>query len=296
MKMYCNETVAPPDTRQFRALPLAYSGGLYVVVLSGYISASPLIPTDKFPGQFGFTPASVTPPVVLPPNPNLLFIPPASSFTSTPTTSNSTGQPAVDCAVRARPHARSSRFATSTSSGKGADVAAGDVLMFQIGGLAAHSPVSTYLNAGTTPIGTLRTDDSGYLSGWIRVPAGTPLGTNSFQVAGVLDGNQSVSMITGFTVHAPKATVLTRTVGLSAGSTTLPASSTRALRTLLTQIPATVPSTCTVTSSFVPSSRTTVRAQIREAKALLAASGLSCTEATKQGSVNMSKVSVHTTR
>ena len=296
MKLYCNDTIAPPDTLQVRALPGANSPGLYVSIVGGFISLNNQSSSSIFPGQFGYTPASVTPPVVLPTNPNLLFTPPPSFSTSTPTSTSSTGQPAVDCAVRARPRARSSRFATSLAHANGPDVAVGDALFFQIGGLAAQAPASMYLNAATTPIGTLKTDGAGTLAGWIRIPSGTPLGTNSFQVSGLLDGNQSVSMITGFTVHAPRSLTLATTTPLTAHSTKLSATSMRALRTLLARVPATVPSTCTLMSYYVPSSKAAVVAQTRQTKTFLATNGLTCKETTKQGSSNIAKVSVHTSR
>jgi hypothetical protein len=152
-----------------------------------------------------------------------------------------------------------------------------------------------YLNTATTPIGSLRADDAGYLSGWIRVPSGTPLGTNSFQIAGLLDGNQTVSMITGFNVHAPKPLTLTAATPLAARSTKLSSISLRPLRTLLTRVPATVPNACSATSSYVPSSRATVLAQSRQASTFLSANGLSCKVTVKLGSANLMKLTVRST-
>ena len=296
MKLYCNNKTTPPDTLQLRALQAA-TAGVYGMTSASFLSLSTVnVSQFMFPGPFGFTPSGVAPPVIVPTNPGLLFIPPPTLSTSTPTSTTSNGPNAVDCQVRTRPHPRVGHVGATPAGANGADVAAGDALVFQIGGLAARSPVSLYLNTGTTPIGTLSADEVGYLAGWIRVPSGTPVGANTFQMAGVLDGNRSVSMITGFTVHAPRPLTIAASAPLSAGTTKLSTTSIRALHALLTRVPATVPNTCHVASYFTQSSRTAVLAQTRQALTFLKANGLTCKVGYTWGSTNIAKIAVHTSR
>ena len=78
--------------------------GLYVQVIDGLIHVTnPGGSTQFAAGQFGFTPTPTQPPVLLPKNPGLQFIPPPA-FSSTPatnTTASSSGKSnIVDCEVR----------------------------------------------------------------------------------------------------------------------------------------------------------------------------------------------------
>ncbi|MBB5392716.1 MULTISPECIES: FecR domain-containing protein [unclassified Herbaspirillum] len=86
------------------AIPAAAPGlppGLYVQVLDGLINVSNRGGAQNFSaGQFGYTPNLTTPPVILPQNPGLKFLPPPS-FNSTPPVGQQTGAgKAVDCVVR----------------------------------------------------------------------------------------------------------------------------------------------------------------------------------------------------
>ena len=81
----------------------ALSPGLYVHVIDGLINISNKGGTQTFAaGQFGYTAAPVQPPVFVPKNPGILFVPPpafntppAQTGSTTPSKSN-----AVDCEVR----------------------------------------------------------------------------------------------------------------------------------------------------------------------------------------------------
>lgn len=78
------------------------SPGLYVQVLDGLIQVSNSGGSQQFsPGQFGFTPSFMQPPVILPKNPGMLFSPPPSFNTSTTGNQSAKGESnAVDCEVR----------------------------------------------------------------------------------------------------------------------------------------------------------------------------------------------------
>jgi hypothetical protein len=90
-------TIAPPGPTPPDA---ARPPGLYVNVLDGLITLSNNGGSLNFTaGQFGYTPAFRTPPVVLPTNPGLIFTPPPTF--SPPTTTIKSPQAAVDCEVRA---------------------------------------------------------------------------------------------------------------------------------------------------------------------------------------------------
>jgi hypothetical protein len=75
--------------------------GLYVQVLDGVIFLTNGGGTQNFTaGQFGFTPGFQQPPVILPSNPGIIFLPPASfsALTGLPGSSGTPGE--VDCVVR----------------------------------------------------------------------------------------------------------------------------------------------------------------------------------------------------
>jgi FecR protein len=77
--------------------------GLYVQVIDGAINLTNHGGSQTFAaGQFGFTPSSTQPPVLVPQNPGIKFTPPPSFSTSTgpPGGTNSTKPAAVDCVVR----------------------------------------------------------------------------------------------------------------------------------------------------------------------------------------------------
>lgn len=85
-------------------VPGAKSPGLYVQVLDGMIHLTNGGGSQSFAaGQFGFTPSFTQPPVVLPANPGMQFIPPPSFSSSTAPNSgasNSGSAKSVDCEVR----------------------------------------------------------------------------------------------------------------------------------------------------------------------------------------------------
>ena len=78
--------------------------GLYAQVIDGLINVSNRGGTQNFSaGQFGFTPNTITPPIIVPKNPGLQFVPPPTFNSSVPTntTASSSGKSnAVDCEVR----------------------------------------------------------------------------------------------------------------------------------------------------------------------------------------------------
>lgn len=79
--------------------------GLHVFVTDGAIHLSNSGGTTQFAaGQFGYVRSSVTPPIVVPNNPGLKFIPPPTFSIPNAGAANSTGNPAkaetVDCEVR----------------------------------------------------------------------------------------------------------------------------------------------------------------------------------------------------
>ncbi|MCA1984017.1 hypothetical protein [Nocardioides nematodiphilus] len=76
--------------------------GLYLSVLDGIISVSNTGGSQVFAaGQFGFVPTAQTPPVILPSNPGLLFLPPPAFTQSVTTATTKATKPAgVDCEVR----------------------------------------------------------------------------------------------------------------------------------------------------------------------------------------------------
>ena len=87
----------PLDSAQ-AVLPGAPAPGLYVNVVSGLVTLNNLGVSQNFSvGQFGFIPNFVSPPVVLPTNPNILFIPPPS-FSSSSTATGGSG-PAVSMSI-----------------------------------------------------------------------------------------------------------------------------------------------------------------------------------------------------
>lgn len=82
--------------------PPAMPPGLYISVLDGAIQVTNQGGSQLFQaGQFGFTPSPMTPPVILPKNPDLKFSPPPLFNQSSSPSSGGSGKPnAVDCEVR----------------------------------------------------------------------------------------------------------------------------------------------------------------------------------------------------
>lgn len=90
------QSAAPP-------VPGARAPGLYVQVLDGLIHLNNGGGTQNFSaGQFGFTASFVQPPVVLPNNPGMQFMPPPafSSPTASSSATSATKAGTVDCEVR----------------------------------------------------------------------------------------------------------------------------------------------------------------------------------------------------
>jgi len=86
----------PPSSPQLPA-------GLYVQVLDGLINVSNTAGAQQFSaGQFGYTRSTLTPPVIIPTNPGLKFLPPPT-FSNTSASGSGSGAPkaaTVDCEVR----------------------------------------------------------------------------------------------------------------------------------------------------------------------------------------------------
>jgi hypothetical protein len=105
-------TVSQSDTLRLAQMPITIPSptgsagrapGLYVQVLDGLIHLSNPAGSQTFSaGQFGFTPNVQAPPVIVPMNPGIKFIPPPSFGTSggPSGTSSAPKSNAVDCVVR----------------------------------------------------------------------------------------------------------------------------------------------------------------------------------------------------
>jgi hypothetical protein len=91
--------IAPPAAPRTPAL----APGLYVQVTDGMVNVANKGGTQSFTaGQFGFTPSTVQPPVIVPKNPGIQFTPPPS-FSAPSTVTGVASAPksgAVDCVVR----------------------------------------------------------------------------------------------------------------------------------------------------------------------------------------------------
>ncbi|WP_414646098.1 FecR family protein [Burkholderia sp. LMU1-1-1.1] len=87
----------PPSSPQLPA-------GLYVQVLDGLINVSNTAGAQQFSaGQFGYTRSTLTPPVIIPTNPGLKFLPPPTFVINTSASGSGSGAPkaaTVDCEVR----------------------------------------------------------------------------------------------------------------------------------------------------------------------------------------------------
>lgn len=93
----------PLQLAQQTPTPRGLAPGLYVQVLDGQIHLSNPAGSQNFTaGQFGYTPNPVTPPVIMPRNPGILFTPPPafSATTSTRPTTSPSGAANIDCEVR----------------------------------------------------------------------------------------------------------------------------------------------------------------------------------------------------
>ena len=91
-----------PSTAPTMPTTPSLPAGLYVHVLDGLINLSNKGGSLKFTaGQFGYTPTSMQPPIVVPRNPGLLFTPPPAFNAPPTTTASSAGKSnAVECEVR----------------------------------------------------------------------------------------------------------------------------------------------------------------------------------------------------
>ena len=262
---HCN--AGPISAISSRAIPLATSPGLalglYVKVVDGAITLANSGGSSNFTaGQFGFTPSAVRPPpAIVPANPSIQFTPPP---TFVPT------QPSLKGALPP---------ASNTSSATGADVAQGGSVQFQASGLIPGAPVSLYLTTeatteNSTAVGTLNADSTGTISGWARVPAGTPTGSNYLHVSSMITGSDGspvpAEVTTAFNVHTPTTASVKSSIALGSSWKFLPTSTKKALRDVLAKVPGTVPNACTV---LVPRP---VSAQARLATKFLADRGIDC--------------------
>ncbi len=75
--------------------------GLYVYVIDGLINVQNSGGSLSFaPGQFGFTPSFFQPPMIVPKNPGMLFLPPPAFQSTSPPIKTSSPAKTVDCEVR----------------------------------------------------------------------------------------------------------------------------------------------------------------------------------------------------
>ena len=296
VKLYCSAGPILGGELQGRVSPAALLPGLYVSVMDGMVQVTTPSWMSFSPGQFGYTPGFVQPPVVLPTNPGLQFSPPPvfdpNAIGTAPSGSQSSN---VDCEVRSRSGAALVPQAKAAKA-TGANIPVGGTLHFQAGGYAPKSSVSMYLNSSTTPIGSLLTDDTGRVAGWVRVPSGTSLGTNRFQLVGTLADKRTAGIITGFTVHAPKRVVLSTSTALSATAKKLSPATVKALTVFTNKLPTTIPSGCAIAATAQGKSRAAVAAQAALAKAKMAGSGITCSTKVKAGSANKLTVVVRTAK
>jgi hypothetical protein len=268
---HCN--VGPINAISSRLIPLATSPGLaqglYVQVIDGTISLSNSRGSTSFTaGQFGFTPSAAgQPPAIVPAKPSIQFTPPST-------------KPGTKGALPP---------VSNTSSATGADVAQGGSVQFQASGLIPGAPVNLYLTSeatsdNSTAVGTLNADSTGAISGWARVPANTPTGTNYLHVSSMITGSEgspvSAEVTTAFNVHTPTTATVKSSIALDSSWKSLPASTKKTLQGVLAKVPGTVPNACTVLVSR------SVSAQARLATKFLADRGIDC--ATKNVSAGTS--------
>ncbi len=164
----------PLDSAQ-AVLPGAPAPGLYVNVVSGLVTLNNLGVSQYFSvGQFGFIPNFVSPPVVLPTNPNILFIPPPS-FSSSSTATGGSG-PAVSMSI--------------------------DQIDAMVSGKAASTPapaVSTPAKPASTPATTVSTPAKPAStpppssSSSVTVLGGTPATCSTITTAGGLLGTTTLT-------------------------------------------------------------------------------------------------------
>ena len=286
-KLYCNSLTkrdAPPALAQRLApMPGPLVPGLYVHVIDGLVSLKNRGGTQIFSaGQFGFTPSFIQPPIVVPPNPGITFNPPPA-FNPGPSGgagSGSGGSKPVDCEVR------SGRLPLAASEPKlpaGLSVAQGGVAFINAGGLLASSPVSIALVAD--PMETLAdvmADADGNLAVWVRLPASTPVGDGILQVNGYTAEGYTVTVNSGMTVRAAVPQAVKEPVYFWYQSDRLTSKAKAALVAALSEVPATVPSTCTIAPAVRAEGATAALIELAENRAQAVAAylngrGVSCT-------------------
>lgn len=288
-KIYCNSLAkreAPPALAQRLApMPGTLPPGLYVQIIDGLINLSNKSGTLQFSaGQFGFTQSFAQPPIVLPPNPGITFNPPPAFNPGTSSGagsgSGSGGSKPVDCEVR------SGRLPLAASEPKlpaGLSVAQGGVTFINAGGLLANSPVSIALVAD--PMETLAdvtADADGNLAVWVRLPASTPVGDGILQVNGYTAEGYTVTVNSGMTVRAAVPQAVKEPVYFWYQSDRLTSKAKAALVAALSEVPATVPSTCTIAPAVRAEGATAALVELAENRAQAVAAylngrGLSCT-------------------
>ncbi len=111
-------------------------------------------------------------------------------------------------------------------------------------------------------------DAEGNLAVWVRLPASTPVGDGILQVNGYTAEGYTVTVNSGMTVRAAVPQAVKEPVYFWYQSDQLTSKAKAALLAALSEVPATVPSTCTIAP--------VVRAE-GAAAAYLKGRGLSCT-------------------
>ncbi len=231
--------------------------GLYVQILDGIIHLNNNDGSQNFAaGQFGYTPNINLPPVILPSNPGIQFTPPPSFTPNTPIPGSS---PAPTCTNTARVGDLRASAAPA--------FAQGGVAMIRAGGFAPNTTVTAYLGKNSSAPSSLNTDAAGQISMWMRIPASTPVGATTIQLNGHLASKALVSITSGVTVRAAVSHVVNGTVAMDANQKKLNAKEKAALNKISAQVPATVPSKCTITATA---------ANGKSIKAYYFKSGLTC--------------------
>ena len=284
-KIFCNSLAkreaSPALSQRLVPMPGPLPPGLYVQIIDGMINLSNKSGTLMFSaGQFGFTQSFAQPPIILPPNPGITFNPPPAFNPGPSGGAGSGGSKPVDCQVRS---GRLPIVASEPKMPDGLSVAQGGVAFINAGGLLANSPVSIVLVAD--PMETLAdvtADAEGNLAVWVRLPASTPVGDGILQVNGYTAEGYTVTVNSGMTVRAAVPRAVKEPVYFWYQSDRLTSKAKAALAAALSEVPATVPSACTIAPAVRAEGATAALIELAENRAQAVAAylnrrGISCT-------------------
>jgi outer membrane protein OmpA-like peptidoglycan-associated protein len=283
-KLFCNSLPKLRSLPRANNLVSSFPQGLYVSVIDGLINVNNRGNVPLFSsGQFGYTGAITSPPIVIPKNPGIQFSPP-------PTFSGATSSPAVkpiitdkpggiDCEVRVA----SKRALPSVNSAD--SMARGSIALIFAGDLRPRSAVSVYLlSAPGSLLGTFDTDSNGALSSWVRLPKDARLGANVLQVNGYTPEGFTASVSVGITVRDASTATANQDITFDPDSSQLTGSSQASLNAIIEKIPVGTVSLCTVrpltsAANQVLSNSALSDARANTTAAYLNAYGLACTVA-----------------